>query len=123
MKYCAKCRRMKLFNFCIFCFKKTGNSFILKATPAHFEFTFNRTKFTHKRSGVKKFVRQVIIGWMPTKGKNSKKHPRGVFVRRIIDRKKDKYKEEIVDRKTGTTIIRKEEPLSQHKLKRQNPNY
>jgi hypothetical protein len=96
---------------------------VLKAGTGHFELTFNRTKLTHKCPGVKKFLSQVIVGWMPTSGKNSKKYPKGVFVSRVIDREKNWYEEKIVDRKTGKIIKFKEEPLSQHKSKKYNKNF
>ncbi|MFA5087192.1 MAG: hypothetical protein WC470_02745 [Candidatus Paceibacterota bacterium] len=120
MRYCAECKRVKLFNFCIFCFKKTINEFVLKAGTGDFKSTFNRTSFTHKRPGFKKFLSKVITGWMPTKGKNSKKYPEGVFVHRIIDRVKNWYEEKIIDMKTGDIIESKKEPLSQHKSKKRN---
>jgi hypothetical protein len=120
MRYCTECKRIKLFNFCIFCFKKTKNNFVLKAGTGHFDLTFNRTKLTHKRPGVKKFLSRVIVGWMPTSGRNRKKYPKGVFISRVIDKEKDWYEEKIVDRKTGKIIESKKEPLSLHKSKRQN---
>jgi hypothetical protein len=116
MRHCLECKRIKICSFCVFCFKKTKNAYILKTKTEHFEVTFNRTKLTHKRPGVKKFLRQVIVGWMPSV--NSKKHPRGVFVSRVIDREHDVYEEEIIDRKTGKVIMPKKEPLSQHKSKK-----
>lgn len=117
MKYCAKCKRIKIFDFCIFCFKKTANSFVLKAGTGNFEYTINKTKLTHRRPEVKRFLKQVIIGWMPTRGRNSKKYSKGVFVRRVIDRENDWYEEEIIDRKTNNLIEFKKEPLSGHKFK------
>lgn len=70
-----------------------------------------KIKLTHKRPGVKRFLTQTIVGWMPSD--NIKKHPLGVFISRTINRQDDWYEEEVVDRKTGKT--RKiSEPLSQH---------
>jgi hypothetical protein len=84
----------------------------------YFETTLNRTKLTHKRPGVKQFLKQVIVGWMPTKGKKRERYPKGVFVSRIIDKENDWYEEKIVDKKTDEIIEDKKEPLSQHKSKR-----
>lgn len=116
--FCQKCGNKKiLYNlfkstYCIFCMKKTASQFRMLCETGHYELTFNRTKLTHKRPGTKRFLSQVIVGWMPSI--NKKKHPKGVFVSRFIDRENNLYKEEIVDRKTGKITESKNETLSEH---------
>lgn len=112
MRYCTECKKIKMFNFCIFCMEKTKNYYVLKAETGKYEVILNKTKLTHKRTGVKRFISRVIVGWMPSK--NIIKHPQGVFISRIIDRENNLYEESIIDKKTGKNIVSKKEPLSEH---------
>jgi len=70
-------------------------------------------KIRQKHEGFKQFIREIIQGWFPSGDK--KKHPEGVEKRRIIDREKNKYLEEVKDIKTGIVTHNIQEPLDQHK--------
>ena len=61
----------------------------------------------------KKFMAHIISGWFPSIRKDLS--PEGVNKERVIDRKNNKYKEKIVDSKTGRVIRDVEEDLTDHK--------
>lgn len=117
--FCKNCNKelMEEERPCLACGCSIRN-YKMECGTGNFEATLNRTKFTHKRQGVKKFLKQVIVGWMPTKGKKSEKYPRGVLVSRIIDKENNWYEEKIIDKETGEIIEDKKELLSQHKSKK-----
>ena len=72
-----------------------------------------------KLVGFKKFAIEILKGWQPSKDK--KKHPNGVNINRIINRKnptkEDSYQERIVDEKTGKIYRNIKEPLNKHRHK------
>ena len=64
------------------------------------------------KSGVRKFIYESISGWFQSHRKDLS--PEGVTKIRVIDREKDYYKEEVIDKKTGRVIRFVEEKLSEH---------
>jgi len=61
----------------------------------------------------KKFIAHIISGWFPSHRENL--FPQGVNKERVIDRQNNKYKERVVDVKTGRIIRDVEENLTDHK--------
>jgi hypothetical protein len=70
-------------------------------------------KLRKHKSGVGRFIYESINGWFPSHRKDLS--PEGVTKTRVIDRQKDYYKEEVIDKKTGRIIRCVEEKLSEHK--------
>jgi hypothetical protein len=64
-------------------------------------------------SRARRFISHSIFGWFPSFRKDLS--PDGVKKIRIIDRKNKRYKEKIVDIKTGRIIRNVDEKLSEHK--------
>ncbi len=60
-----------------------------------------------------KFFMHIMSGWFPSIRKDLS--PEGVNKERVIDRKNNKYKEKVVDAKTGRVIRDVEEKLTDHK--------
>lgn len=69
-------------------------------------------KLRKSKSGISKFIYESISGWFPSHRKDLS--PEGVTKVRVIDREKDYYKEEVIDKKTGRVIRYVEEKLSEH---------
>lgn len=69
-------------------------------------------KLRKHKSGVSRFIYESINGWFPSHRKDLS--PEGVTKTRVIDREKDYYKEEVIDKKTGRVIRYIEEKLSEH---------
>lgn len=69
-------------------------------------------KLRKNKSGVSRFIYESISGWFPSHRKDLS--PEGVTKIRVIDREKDYYKEEVIDKKTGRVIRYVEEKLSEH---------
>lgn len=70
-------------------------------------------RFRHKVKGFKKFAKEILQGWFPSKNKD--KFPEGVDKERIIDKEKDEYHEVVKEAKTGEVVRDVHEPLRQHK--------
>lgn len=66
-----------------------------------------------KRPGFKKFVKEVLAGWFPSR--DAIKFPEGVQKERVIDRGSNKYAEKIVDEATGKVVRDVKERLTDHK--------
>ena len=64
-------------------------------------------------SNLKKFVVHTVTGWFPSLRKDLS--PEGVQKVRIIDRKNMRYKEKVVDVKTGRVIRDVDQNLDDHK--------
>jgi len=72
--------------------------------------TFNKIlKIKAKKSATKKPYHEQIIG-----DEYYKKENKYVWKNRVIDRKRNKYKEIIIEKETGETIHECEEPLDKH---------
>jgi hypothetical protein len=63
--------------------------------------------------GSKKFIAHIISGWFPSLRNDLS--PAGVNKERVIDRQNNKYKEKVVDVKSGKIIRDVEENLTDHK--------
>ncbi|HUD05165.1 MAG TPA: hypothetical protein VMR59_04215 [Patescibacteria group bacterium] len=61
----------------------------------------------------KKFIAHIISGWFPSLREDLS--PEGVNKERVIDRQNNKYRERVVDVKTGRIIRDVEENLTDHK--------
>lgn len=80
------------------------------------EFTGRDTLILRKsKFGSRKFIYELMSGWFYSIREDLS--PEGVTKIRIIDREKDYYKEEVIDKKTGRVIMYVEEKLSEHKNK------
>jgi hypothetical protein len=115
--YCKECKKKKILahilglRFCLFCFKNTGNSiYITVVDILKIRDSFEIKIHSH---GMKEWISQTIAGWFPSKRIDLS--PDGVNKQRLIDRRKNFYKEKVVDYKTGRIIRNIEEKLSDHK--------
>jgi len=64
-----------------------------------------------KRKGFKKFMVEFLQGWFPSGDKN--KHSEGAQIKRLIDKKNDKYQEKVIDEATGKIVVDKDLKLSE----------
>jgi len=65
------------------------------------------------RPGFKRFLREFVRGWSPSKDK--KKFPEGVDIERVIDKEKRQYHQVVRDKRTGEITHEEHGPLDQHK--------
>lgn len=63
--------------------------------------------------GTKRALAEVIGGWFPSKRVDLS--PDGVTKERVIDRRGDRYKEKVVDERTGRVIRDVDEELTEHR--------
>jgi len=114
--YCQKCKRelepdQKICPHC------GSNHRMIKVNIEEKIVIRETIKGRQKRKGFKKFLREWIQGWFPSKDK--KRYPEGVEKVRIIDRenpdREDSYQEQIKDIKTGKIIRNVKEPLRHHR--------
>lgn len=117
MRYCSECKKEKIESYCQFCRKDTGNSYIMRVFTGIIKLQFPAIRMTHKRPGVKKFLRKVLTGFKPSI--DIIKHPDGVNIHMVVDIKNDKYEKIVTDIKTGIVVRCVQEPLSQHIPSRQ----
>ncbi len=112
--FCKECGRRKFFRwFCLRCFKNTNSDIRVVVSDT---ITIRESgKIRKCKSGIKKFIIEVLFGWSPTKGRLAKKLTHGVERSRVIDREKDEYHEVVKDYKTKKIVHECHEPLSKHK--------
>jgi len=63
--------------------------------------------------GLKSFVVHLKQGWFQSD--NTNKHPDGVQLTQLIDRRNNLYKKNVVDEKTGSVVKNLEETLDKHR--------
>lgn len=117
MRYCSECRKEKIESCCGFCKKDTSNHYEMKVSAGIFKVLVPVIKMTHKRPGVKKFLKRVYAGFQASI--NTIKHPEGVNISRVVDKENNHYEEVIIDNKTGKVLRDIDEPLDQHISSRQ----
>jgi hypothetical protein len=97
---------------------KTNIHIILKETINIRDFV----RLRKLKTGVKKFVLEIISGWRPTKGNLSQKLPEGVNIYREINKEENEYHEIVKDYVTNETVHESHELLTEHNKKHNKNN-
>ena len=117
MRYCSECKKEKMESYCQSCKKDTSNNYVLEALTETIRLRMPAISMTHKRPGIKRFLKKVITGFKSSV--DTIKHPDGINLNRVIDRENNKYEETVVDNITGKIVRDIKEPLDQHTSSRQ----